>query len=354
MFVKDIELTNFRNLKLNKYNFSNKINFIYGSNGSGKTNLIESIYYIGLGKSFKNNKDLNIINYEEDFFKIKTNIDNNGIDYQIECFYEKNKSKFISVNSIPIKKISNLFDYVQVVSFTPMDCNLLKGPPLNRRKFIDLFICKRENEYLTLINKYYNILNQRNILFKNEYIDEDLLNVLNKQFIDLCYEVYMFRKKYIKLIQDELNKYYSHFTLNKKIKIKYKSLLNEDEKKIYSKKINEKIRINYPVEVKKKTTLLGVHLEDFELTLDEKNIGEFNSQGENRIVVLCLKLVDVSLNKNKENLPILILDDVLSELDEDNIYKLLNLCESFEQVFITNAKYIEIENVNYIQVVKGV
>ncbi len=340
MIIKEIKLTNFRNFSNLKINFDNKINIIYGNNGKGKTNLIESIYYSSIARSFRIKDDKTLINYNSNLFVINSKfLINNSIkkiDIEVSDDYKR-----ILLNDKKIDKISTLSKLIKIIYFYPKDVLLFKESPKTRRDFLNQSISQYDSKYLDLLIKYNYYLKERNKELKKEYPDNILLDVYSEKMCEISKYIYSYRKKYLEEINPYINYIYKRITLRDDLlKLEYNSFINDLNN--YEFKFKEIFKDSKEEDIKKKTTSKGIHLEDFTMLMNNKNISKYGSQGENRIAVLSIKLAPFFMKSDEK--PIVILDDVLSELDDDKKKNFLQLLEEFEQVFITNTNKIENEN----------
>lgn len=348
MIIEKIKLTNFRNYKKIDLTFNKGLNLFYGSNGSGKTNLVEAIYFLSLTKSFRTNNELDLINLEENDFALINAYIEKGKNYKkIDVFISKNGKK-ISLDNKNITRISELSNEVNILYFLPRDVNLFKESPKVRRNFFNIAISKQFKEYLKLLNSYEKILKNRNELLKEENVDLKLLDVYTDQLISYSKNIYKYRKDYFLKLNVFLPDIYKKISMKQSlIHLVYLPFVNDLEN--YNSIAKEKYKEALENDLKNKRTTIGIHLEDFYILLDKKNITLYGSQGENRMAVLSLKLVPYFLINEKENKPIIILDDVLSELDEINKTNLLNFLKTFEQVFITSTYKIDQKDItNYL------
>lgn len=349
MIVESLTLENFRNFDSLELNFNKGINFIYGPNGSGKTNLVEAIYYLSLTRSFRTNNEDSLINLKTDNFKIKARICRDFGSNYVYIFKNK-EGKYIEINNKNIKKISEINKSTNCLIFSPKDVNLLKDLPKERRNFMNLLISKIDDEYLKDFIQFNKILKNRNAILKENSIDLKLLNVVTKQLIEVSKKLYSFRKRYLKKLDEALKNAYSKIAKdeNKLIEIVYKPII--DNLKSFEEIATRMYKDSLEEDLKKKTTTIGVHKEDFMIKVNGKNVGIYGSQGENRIATLALKLAPYYLKEN--NKPIIILDDVLSELDDKHQSNLLSMLKDFEQVFITSTFKIENirENIRFFKI----
>lgn len=339
MKVIYLELTHFRNYKYLELTFNEGVNYIVGDNAKGKTNLIEAIYMLSFGKSFRTSDTIELIkhNYPYSMIKAKTSSETSSKDLAI---YLLQNGKKIRVNQKPIAKLSELNQILNVLCFTPKDVNLLKDSPSQRRRFINQNISKTSQTYLSNLMDYETVLKQRNDVLKLEKIDFNILGILTDCLIRLSKPIYEYRQKFVKKINEILKEVYKNVSLTDEVlKIKYIPLLDSEDN--YEEELRELYRVSLKEDLKKRVTNIGIHKEDFEMYLDDKNIGIYGSQGENRLAIIALKLAPYFLAKRDREKPVIVLDDVLSELDENHEKNLLTYLNTFNQVFITNTKKSE-------------
>lgn len=352
MYIKKIRLNSFRNYEKETINFHNKINIIYGDNAEGKTNIVEAIYYCAFGKTFKNNKDYEIVRFNDDFFNIGIEFLKNNRDNEISVFYEKQtNTKKVLINGVLQKKLSNLYGKLNLVIFKPEDINIIKGGPDKRRKFLDNLIGSLKPKYIDSLSKYYKILNQRNSIlkqFSNQLdkgvnfndIDLSLIEVLNEQLIEEAKVIFNYREEHVEKINKLINLIHQKYIISKmqeEIEIKYISILRNENK--FEKQLNNSIKRDIFIG----HTSIGIHRDDFEILLNDRNIQKYGSQGQQKSTILSLKIAELEVLKNetKEN-PILILDDFMSELDSKRVDRFLkNMDET--QIFITSTSKISLK-----------
>lgn len=345
MIVQKIKLNNFRCYKNCEVEFSKGLNYIYGDNASGKTSLVEAIYYLSLARSFRTNKDKELINKNYDSATINSHMNYQNSNKEI-LISLMNNGKKILINKKQINKISELSNLVNAICFIPKDVNLLKESPSQRRLFLNLSIAKTSKKYLELCINYEKLLHSRNELLKEEVINQNLLDVLTNQLISVSKEIYFYRKKYIDDLNKKINFVYKSITgKDETLKIIYKSFISNYEN--YEVIAEKKYLESKEIDLLRKVTNIGIHKEDFEILLNSKDVSKYGSQGENRIAVLSLKLTPYELIDDVDKKPIIILDDVLSELDKTNQENLLNYLQKMNQVFITSTNKIIKENINY-------
>ena len=322
MIIESLDLKNYRNYNVLNIVFDRNINILYGDNAQGKTNILEAIYMGATTKSHRNARDKEVIKFGNDEAHIKINIDKCGIKYRIDMHIKRDKSKGIAINGIPIKKSSEIFGIMNVVFFSPEDLNIIKDGPSLRRRFIDMELCQLSKSYLYNLVNYNKVLIQRNRLLKElgySNSNFDTLDTWNFQLVKYGKELIKERRTFIESLNDIILDIHKRLTMGKEtLNISYEpDVLEEDfENKI--KAIQEK-------DIKYKTTNVGPHRDDINFMLDDIDVRKFGSQGQQRTVALSLKLAEIELVKKiigEE--PVLLLDDVLSELDGNRQNLLLN------------------------------
>ena len=341
MYLNKIKIRNFRNYDLLEVIFDKGINYLYGSNGAGKTNLIEAIYYISNLESFRTNEDRNLIKENKGEFFVEGVV--NDKDYNLLVSKDE---KLLSVDGIVYKKYREYLGRVNVVEFIPEEVYLLKDYPKERRKFLDKEISKIDKQYLNNVLVYNKLLKQRNELLKSEdFYKEQLLNVIDDKISELQVTIINSRKKFIDKIEKAVNEFKT--TLNElyDFKIVYHCSFEEVKKdNILNKYIQTREK-----DKEKKSTSLGVHKDDFKIYINGYEASNFGSQGEQRFIVLLIKLALVNLVKDEiKEYPILVLDDVFSELDVTRKKEVYEIIKSFDQVFITGCDIKDIKGIEKI------
>ena len=345
MQIKNISLKNFRNHSYRNFDFSNNLNVITGENAVGKTNIVEAIYYLSLGRSFRANDDSELIKRNHERAEINATISEGELTRKIKVNITKN-GRAILINGKNISKLSELSKCVNVILFQPKDVMLFSGPPRDRRNFLDISISKKSAMYLDYITRYDKVLKERNDLLKSEKVDRTLLDVTTEMLVKLSGSIISYRQMYVKDINDILNKITRALTgVKETFEVKYYPFVsydadfNENAKKAF-KRAEES-------DFKHKQTSIGVHREDISISLNGRDIATFGSQGENRIAALALKLSPYFLIEDKDKKPIVVLDDVMSELDEKHQARLIKFLRKFNQVFITATK-LDIPDCNHL------
>ena len=336
MIVQKLALKNFRNHSSKTYEFKPGINIITGPNGIGKTNIVESIYYLSLGRSFRTIDESELVKQGKEEAEITALIKEGEISRKIHVLFAK-QGRVVLINDKPIKKLSELSQIVNVLLFEPRDVMLFRGSPKERRSLLDINISKQSKTYLENISRYNKILKERNEILKQENPDLTLLETTTEMLIEVAKPIIVSRSAYLKDINDILNKITRALTgEDNDIQIKYYPFVIPDEN--YETKAKSAFNQALEGDLKRKATSIGIHREDFSLALNGKDIAAFGSQGENRIVALALILSPYFLIKDKNKRPIIVLDDVMSELDQTHRLRLIKLLQKFEQTFITATR----------------
>ena len=314
--IKSLKLKNFRNYGLLNLNFDDEANIFYGDNAQGKTNILEAVYISGTTKSHRSAKDRELIRFGNEESHIETVIEKKGINYQIDLHLKKNGPKWIAINKMPIRKASELFGIVNFVFFSPEDLNIIKNGPSERRRFIDLELSQLDKIYLSNLTNYNRIVNQRNHLLKQISFDNkknftDTLEIWELQLVQYGNRLIERRKQFVEDINRIVSSVHKKLTGNKEeIQIIY-------EPSNGNMTLEEAIKKNRERDIKIKSTSMGPHRDDICIKSGDLDIRRFGSQGQQRTAALSLKLSEIELVKRTiHDTPILLLDDVLSELDK--------------------------------------
>ena len=322
MIIKSIELADYRNYDSLNLQFDKGTNILYGDNAQGKTNILEAIYVSAITKSHKGSKDKEIVNFDKEEAHIRTYLEKEGVETRVDMHLRKNKSKGIAVDGQKLKKAADLLGLCNVVFFSPEDLGIIKNGPSERRRFVDMELCQLDNFYLYNLNHYNKIINQRNKLLKDMYMNPDLketLNIWDMQLVSYGSKIIERRKTFV----DQLNEiiYDIHKKLSgdkEELKIVYEPNVEIDD-------FEKNLKISQDRDMRSKITSVGPHRDDFSFLVGDIDIRKYGSQGQQRTAALSLKLSEIELVKKvtKDN-PILLLDDVLSELDSNRQNYLLN------------------------------
>ena len=345
MLIKRLTIKNFRNHQFLSSDFADKINVITGPNAIGKTNIVESIYYLSLAKSFRTDDDSELVKKNTERAEIEAVVVEGDINRKIKVIITKT-GRSVMINGKPISNRQALFKAVNVILFQPKDVMLFSGPPMDRRNFLDIAISKKSAVYLDYISRYKKVLKERNDLLKSEKIDQTLLDVTTEMLVKLSGSIISYRQMYVKDINDILNKITRALTgKNEKFELKYYPFVTYDAEFLENAK--KAFKRAEESDFKHKQTSIGIHREDISISLNGRDIAAFGSQGENRIAALALKLSPYFLIEDKDKKPIVVLDDVMSELDDNNQKRLIEFLRKFNQVFITGTK-LDIPDCNHL------
>ncbi len=322
MIIKSLELSNFRNYDLLDMEFDKGTNILYGDNAQGKTNIMEAIYLCATTKSHRGTKDKDIVNFTEEEAHIRTQIEKKGEEIRIDMHLRKNKSKGIAIDGAKIKKAAQLLGLLNVVFFSPEDLAIIKNGPSERRKFVDMELCQLDVMYLNHLNQYNKIVNQRNALLKDLYFNpslRDMIDVWDMQLVTYGKGIIERRITFVKQLNEIIGNIHRSLSGGKEeLEIVYEPDAEVDG-------LEEKIRLSREKDIKLKQTTTGPHRDDFGFYANGIDIRKFGSQGQQRTAALSLKLSEIELMKQLTgDHPILLLDDVLSELDSNRQNYLLN------------------------------
>lgn len=354
MRIKRLKVENFRNLENLDIEFSEGVNIIYGNNAQGKTNIIESIYIFSFGKSFRANKDIELLKFDKEYFLSNIKIMKKDRELEMDFGFDKiSNKKMIKVNGVIQKKISDIIGKLNVVVFKPEDIKIVTDAPSVRRKYIDYLISSISKGYLENITKYKKVLEERNNLLKEikvklkgnrvlEKDDEDFLDVYDKLLSKLNCEIYNERKRVIEKLNDYIYgihlKLTENYINNEKLHIKYVSNVEEDIQKMYNNLI--KSRLN---DINKGYTSFGIHRDDYIISINSLDVSIYGSQGQKKSSIISLKLSELKVIEEViGEKPVLLLDDYMSELDERRRLKFLDIIEDI-QIIITTTHKISIE-----------
>ena len=338
MILKKIKLINFRNYENLDLNLNKKINIFIGNNAQGKTNILESIYVLSVTKSHRTNKDLFLLKQDSLFTKVIGIIEDNNKETNYEVLINK-EGKRVSINNNPLKKVSEYLSNINAIMFCPDDLEIIKGSPLNRRSFFNVEISGFNNDYVRYLSEYNKILKSRNEYLKtNEVLNKEYFDILTDKLIDLNIKIYLERKKFIEKINKYIKNIYKSISGKENIKVYYDSFIEEDNVDKLKYQLQDKYDRLFNNELFLKVTLLGVHKDDFSIYIDNVKINNYGSQGQHRVAILCLKLAEIEIYKEEYNKkPILLLDDIFSELDKTKKSNIIKYIENDLQVFITST-----------------
>lgn len=349
MYINKLELENFRNYKEQKVDLINGINLFLGDNAQGKTNIIEAIYICAFGKSYRTLKDNELIEFGKEYCRINLEYIKNNNIFTTSFFIDSLNRKQIKNNEIKIKKIADYVGEIPIVIFSPESLDVVKGSPAKRRNFIDMICCQISKSYIIYHQEYMKCLKIKNSILKEDYIDDNYIEVLHEKMSKYIKDIVQYRKKIIEL----LNKY--SIDIQRKltdgqenINIVYNTDfldMNEDEIKKY-------LDDHLYIDKLRKSSIKGIQRDDLEIYINEKEVSKFGSQGQKRTALLTLKLANFELLKElKDETPILLLDDIMSELDSKRINFLLKYIENYQSI-ITTTEDTFVKDISNIKIYK--
>lgn len=322
MVIKSIELADYRNYESLNLKFDRGTNILYGNNAQGKTNILEAIYVAATTKSHKGSKDREIIQFDKEESHIRVYLEKEGAETRIDMHLRKAKSKGIAIDGQKIKKAADLLGLCNVVFFSPEDLGIIKNGPAERRRFVDMELCQLDSFYLYNLNHYNKIINQRNTLLKDMYMNPDLketLNIWDMQLVSYGTKIIERRRLFV----EQLNKII--YEIHKKLSGDREEIHIVYEPNAEIEEFADKLKYSKDRDMKAKMTSVGPHRDDFSFVVGDVDIRKFGSQGQQRTAALSLKLSEIELVKQiTKDTPVLLLDDVLSELDRDRQNYLLN------------------------------
>ena len=336
MKIDSLSLMNFRNYETLNISFGD-LNIIYGLHGSGKTTVIEAIYTLALTKSFRINNDKVMIKKGKIKAKIKGNVLKNGDEntFGVEI---SNDGKVVTINDEKQDKVSDYVSRINVILFNPSDTRLIDDAPSERRKMLNIEISQIYKEYLVILTNYQRILKQRNFYLRGMYVNgsytNTYLDILTKKLIEYGSVICKYREKFV----DNINKYiasnYEKIFGSGTLKIRYVSTFKNKSEDDLIKRYKD----NYQKELSVGKTLEGIHHDDIVFVLDNNNLKEWGSEGQRKNAIISFKLAEISvINEIKGYYPILILDDLFSELDKEKVTNLLGMLDRNVQTFITTT-----------------
>ena len=364
MICKEIEFNSFRNIENEKIVFSDGINVIYGENAQGKTNILEGIYLFARGKSFRAFKDRELVKFDSSIAYVKLWYSKKDDDNELGVEIPKSSNKRFYRNRVKVAKTSEMIGEFRAVLFCPSHLGIIKESPSIRRKFLDIAISQLKPIYVKMLTKYNNVLEQRNAILKMtpeeraSYIG--VFDVYSSELATLSADIALTRIEYVKKLDKYVKAYFEEMTEGKEIpKITYETDAEESDfesREELSKKYLKLLTENVEREQKYGATLFGIHKDDLKIELNSKDSRFYSSQGQQRSLALAMKLAEGEISKEMSGeYPVLLLDDVLSELDEARRKFILSKIKN-RQVIITtceNTAFNEVENINFIYIKDG-
>lgn len=355
MYIESLELNNYRNYESLSMQFENATTILYGDNAQGKTNVLEALYVSATTKSHRGSRDKEMIRLGCEEAHIRMCVNKNQMSHRVDMHLRGSKSKGVAINGIPIKRSSELLGICNIIFFSPEDLSIIKNSPSERRKFMDMELCQLDRVYCHDFMKYNKILNQRNALLKQIYFNpslKDTLDIWDEQIIDCGSRVIRTRESFIRQVNDIMRDIHGRLTgEHEHIRVEYVESVRADE-------FADMLRMKRDKDLKYQTTSVGPHRDDLSFFINDIDVKSFGSQGQQRTTALSLKLSEISLVRQLigEN-PILLLDDVMSELDAKRRDYLMDSIKDIQTIitctgyddFVKNRMHIN----NIFKVVNG-
>ncbi|WP_419870483.1 DNA replication/repair protein RecF [Chryseobacterium sp. CT-SW4] len=346
MIIKKLSVYNFKNHSEKVFEFSPQINCFVGNNGVGKTNILDALHYLSVGKSFLGNTDLNNIMKDEDFFTIDAEIQNDDSEDIIKIFQPRESKKIIKKNDKGYDRMADHIGYLPSVMISPYDSNLISDSGESRRKFLDAMISQTDSEYLFDLIQYQKAVQQRNALLKyfakNRTFDKDALEIYDDPITRLGTKIFEKRKDFVQKLNPIIQNFYQIISGGKEtVSVIYEShLLENSFENLLSESLEKDRMLTY--------TSKGIHKDDLLFEMDHVLIKKVGSQGQQKSFLISLKLAQMNLVKKLAGkTPILLLDDIFDKLDDQRVSQLIELVnkENFGQIFITDTHKERTESV---------
>ena len=346
MFIKTLKIINFKNHPEKSFDFSSEINCFVGNNGAGKTNILDALHYISMGKSFLGNSDFQNIKEDENFFSIESEIEGEEKNDIIKILLQKEAKKIIKKNEKTYERMADHIGFLPSVMISPYDANLISDGGESRRKFLDAMISQTDSEYLFNLIQYQKTLQQRNALLKyfqkNRTFDLDSLEIYNEPITKFGTQIFKKRQLFVEAILPTIQHFYTIISKgNEKVTVIYESDLNEDNfENLLTKNLEKDRQLTY--------TSKGIHKDDLRFEMNGNLIKKFGSQGQQKSFLIALKLAQIKRIKEITNKnPILLLDDIFDKLDDNRVSQLIELVnqQNFGQIFITDTHRERTESV---------
>lgn len=359
MHINYVEVRNFRNYSFEKFILNKNINILLGDNAQGKTNLVESIYFSCIGKSFKTNCEKEMIKYNSQTCRFVVNFEKNNGNNEIMIEF-RNNEKYVKLNEINITKMSGLLGNLVCVFFSPNELKLVKEAPEDRRKFMDIDLSQLNREYYLSLVKYNKILKERNKLLKSTDNEKTILETLpiwDYQFVKVASEIILTRLEFVRKLSNLGDLEHKNLSGNKEnLTIHYSSVENFDgkTKEEIEEILLKKLQTSREKDLRLKYTNVGPHRDDLKIYINNMEVKSFGSQGQQRTALLSMKLAELEIFKEKfDEYPILLLDDVFSELDENRKLRLFDRVKNIQTIITTTKFDIVNTRANIIKIENG-
>lgn len=347
MKISRLKLKKYRNYDRLDIDFNDNLNIIIGNNAQGKTNILEAIYFLSITKSFLSINDKNCMKKDEVFTKIEGDVFNNKKKSKLSLIINDNGKK-LEINENEIKKHSDFIGNLKVIIFNPDNLRLIKDAPGNRRKFLNIEISQLHHKYINILNEYNVLLKQRNEYLKyikNGKSNEIYFSILNEKFVQLSYEIYKYRIDFINDINKYIGNIYKEISGYDGLNINYLPSVDISDMNNFCENMINKLKCNVDREILYGNCLYGPHRDDFSFKLEDNDLLMYGSQGQLKMAVLALKLAEIDVfNEVSGEYPVLLLDDLFSELDVLKRNKLINYLNRDIQTIMTTT---DLDNINH-------
>ena len=347
MNIKKLNLRNFRNYLDLEIEFNDKLNIIIGNNAQGKTNILEAIYFLSITKSFLSVNEKTLIYRDMEFSSVRGEIVNSNFNKKLSILINGNGKK-IEVNQKLVKRNIDYLGNLRVIIFSPDDIRLLKDSPGNRRRFLNIELSQLYEKYVKLLSEFNIILKQRNEylkIIKNGNFNQDYYNILNEKYVDLSVSIYLYRNNFIDMINEYIGDKYYFISGDKDLVVKYMSDIEISDRDTMKNNMLTKLIDSKNREVIYGNTLIGPHKDNFCFYLNENNLSLYGSQGQLKMSILALKMAEIDVFKRVTgDTPVLLLDDIFSELDIEKRNKLIKFLNDDVQTIMTTTDLSEIDD----------
>lgn len=342
MFLKQLSITNFKNIESARLDFSPNINCIVGNNGEGKTNLLDAIYYLSMTKSYFGGSDAYNIRHNEEFFLLQGLFAHNDTEERITCGVKRQEGKAIKRNEKIYSRLSDHVGLLPLVMVSPVDSTLINESGEERRRYLNGILAQTEKEYLTIILKYNHILMQRNKLLKQDRNIDDLLQTIDKQLVESGNQIYNYRKTLVAVLQPYFQQTYNSLAENKEVvQLDYKSDLDEGSFADLLLQCRNRDKVL-------QHTSTGIHRDDLTMYIGGYPLRRVGSQGQQKTFLLALKLAQFELLRQQKGFrPLLLLDDIFDKLDAGRVQQLLSMVShaTFGQIFLTDSNKVRLDGI---------
>ena len=338
MILTSISLENFRSYTQSEFQFEASGSLIIGPNGSGKTNLLEAVAYTGIGKSVRYHRDDDLLQLNAGYFRIKASFISESQDPLSICLSYGNGKKLLKIDELPVRQLSKLFDIAKIIYCAPEDLQLINGSPRFRRQYFDLATAQLHPTYIPVLREYLHVVEQRNALLKTKFSPAEK-KVWDERFVETWYEVLSYRKRYLHLVNEFLQADFAKlFSLSSALELGYQHAHRQKPQETKDDLLSALQDLEHR-ELLLQRSQAGAHLDDYEFLMQQQLMKSFASQGQKRVAVILLKLVQARLIEQVTHIkPVLLFDDILAELDSKHSHIIKQCVDSRYQVFIASPR----------------